>query len=53
LSGPAKPKRIPLALAKVRKELPPPAKVFKDKHKETRKRSKESLRQELKDSTKR
>jgi hypothetical protein len=45
------PKRVPLALAKVRKELPPPAKVFKDKHKETRKRSKETLRQGLKESS--
>ncbi|HEY7558326.1 MAG TPA: hypothetical protein VIH18_26330 [Candidatus Binatia bacterium] len=43
-------KRIPPALAKVRKELPPPAKIFKSKKDESRKRAKEKLRQEMKKS---
>jgi hypothetical protein len=32
----------------VRKELPPPAKVFKDKRAESRKRAKEALRRDIK-----
>jgi len=43
-------KRVPTALAKVRKELPPPAKIFKTKRDESRKRAKEKLRQEMKKS---
>jgi hypothetical protein len=35
-------------LARVRKELPPPGKVFKDKLRETRKHAREILRRELK-----
>jgi len=42
------PKRVPPGLARVRKELPPPAKVFRDKLRETRKHAKEALRRELK-----
>jgi hypothetical protein len=43
-------KRVPPGLAKVRKELPPPGKIFKSKKKESRKRAKEKLHQELKKS---
>jgi hypothetical protein len=43
-------KKIPPGLARVRKELPPPAKVFKEKRKDTRKRSKEKLQRELRES---
>jgi len=39
---------VPPGLARVRKELPPPAKVFRDKLRETRKHAKEALRRELK-----
>jgi hypothetical protein len=41
-------KRIPIGLAQVRKELPPPGKVFKSKKTDSRQRSKEDLRQKLK-----
>jgi hypothetical protein len=43
-------KRLPLGLARVRKELPPPGKIFKSKKSERRKQAKEKLRQELKES---
>lgn len=43
-------KRVPPGLARVRKELPPPPKVFKSKKTETRKRLKEELRREMKES---
>jgi len=43
-------KRIPLGLARVRKELPPPAKIFQTKKKDNRKQSKSELRQELQES---
>jgi len=46
----ASPKRIPLGLARVRKELPPPGKVFKSKQIDQRKRAKEKLRRELKET---
>jgi hypothetical protein len=46
----SKSKRMPPALAKVRKELPPPGKIFKSKRDESRKRAKEELRQEIKKS---
>lgn len=42
--------RIPPGLARVRKEIPPPGKIFKSKKREQRKRAKEELRQELKES---
>lgn len=42
-------KKIPLGLARVRKELPPPGKVFKSKKDEQRKRAKDKLRRELKE----
>jgi hypothetical protein len=44
------PKKIPAGLARVRKEIPPPGKVFKSKRNDNRKRSKEKLEQELKES---
>ena len=43
-------KRIPPGLARVRKEIPPPGKVFRDKKEDSRKRSKDELRQDLKKS---
>jgi hypothetical protein len=43
-------KKIPQGLARVRKAIPPPAKVFKSKKSETRQRSKKDLRQQLKES---
>jgi hypothetical protein len=43
-------KTIPPGLARVRKEIPPPGKIFKDKSKKSRKRSREELREELKES---
>jgi len=43
-------KRLPPGLAKVRKELPPPAKVFKSKKSESRKRARERLRREIEES---
>jgi len=43
-------KRIPRGLALVRKELPPPGKIFKSKKTDRRKRAKEKLRRELKET---
>jgi len=40
-------KRVPIGLARVRKELPPPGKIFKSKKTESRKRAKEKLQREL------
>jgi len=40
-------KKIPIGLARVRKELPPPGKVFKSKARDSRKRAKEKLQREL------
>jgi hypothetical protein len=45
-----KTKRIPLGLARVRKELPPPGQIFKSKKKDNRKQSKAELRRELQES---
>jgi hypothetical protein len=45
-----KTRRIPPGLARVRKELPPPGKIFASKKKDIRKRSKEELRRELQES---
>jgi len=45
-----KTRRIPQGLARVRKELPPPGKIFKSKKKDNRKQSKEELRRELRES---
>jgi hypothetical protein len=45
----ASPKRIPLGLARVRKALPRPGKVFESKKTDQRKRTKEKLRRELKE----
>jgi hypothetical protein len=39
--------RVPQGLARVRKELPPPGKIFKSKKKANRKQSKEELRREF------
>ena len=47
------PKKIPIGLARVRKELPPPSKVFKSKHKDSRKRAKEKLQREIDESLRR
>jgi hypothetical protein len=44
-------KKVPPGLARVRKEIPPPGKIFKSKKSDQRKRSKEELRQELKKAT--
>jgi hypothetical protein len=41
---------MPPGLARVRKELPPPGKVFKDKKKESRKRAREEVLRKLKES---
>jgi hypothetical protein len=43
-------KKIPLGLARVRKEIPPPGKIFKSKKSEARKRAKEQLRREIKET---
>jgi hypothetical protein len=43
-------RRIPLGLARVRKELPPPGQIFKSKKKAGRTQSKAELRQELQES---
>jgi len=40
-------KQVPPGLARVRKQLPPPGRIFKSKKAEQRKRSKERLRREL------
>jgi len=45
-----KTRRIPQGLARVRKELPPPGKIFKSTKKDNRKQSKEELRRELRES---
>jgi hypothetical protein len=37
-------------LARVRKELPPPGKIFKSKKKDNRQQSKEKLRRQLRES---
>jgi hypothetical protein len=42
-----KTKRMPPGLARVRKQLPPPGKIFKSKNKDNRQQSKEKLRREL------
>ena len=41
-------KKIPIGLAKVRKELPPPGKILRSKKDVLRKRAKAELRRELK-----
>jgi hypothetical protein len=46
-------KKIPIGLARVRKELPPPSKIMKSKKKDQRKHVKDELRQELKETLKR
>jgi len=43
-------KGIPPGLARVRKELPPPGKIFRSKKNESRKRAKDRLQYELKSS---
>lgn len=42
-------KKIPIGLAKVRKELPPPGKILKNKKDVTRERAKAELRRALKE----
>jgi hypothetical protein len=42
--------RVPPGLARVRKEIPPPGKIFRDKKKISRKRAKAELRDEWKES---
>jgi hypothetical protein len=44
-------RKIPQGLARVRKELPPPGKIFKSKKKDSRKQSKEKVRRELQDTS--
>jgi len=39
-------KRVPIGLARVRKEIPPPGKIFKSKKTESRKRIREKLQRE-------
>jgi hypothetical protein len=41
---------MPQGLARVRKELPPPGKIFKSKKKDNRKQSRAELRRELQES---
>jgi hypothetical protein len=43
-------KKIPPGLARVRKEIPPPGKIFKSKKSDQRQRRKMELRQELKEN---
>jgi hypothetical protein len=43
-------RRTPPGLARVRKELPPPGKIFKSKKKDNRQQLKEKLRRELQES---
>jgi hypothetical protein len=50
LTAASKRKRIPPALARVRKEIPRPGKIFESKMIITRKRAKEKLQQEWKKS---
>ena len=45
--------RIPQGLARVRKELPPPVKILRNRKKDNRKNWKEKLRQELQESLQR
>jgi len=45
----ARKSRVPPALAKVRKELPPPGKIFKSTKNESRKCARERLHRELKE----
>jgi hypothetical protein len=42
-------KKIPIGLAKVRKELPPPGKILQNKKDVLRKRAKATLRREIKE----
>ena len=49
MTAAARKSRIPLGLAKVRKELPPPGKIFKSKKNESRKSARERLRRDLKE----
>lgn len=44
-------KRIPQGLARVRKAVPPPGKVFKNKKRDTRQRAKEDLRRRFEETT--
>ena len=44
-------KRIPQGLARVRKAVPPPGKVFENKKRDTRQRAKEDLRRRLDETT--
>ena len=41
-------KKIPIGLARVRKELPPPGRIIESKKAKRRKRAKDELREELK-----
>jgi hypothetical protein len=41
-------KKIPIGLARLRKELPPPSRIIKSRKKDQRKHAKDKLRQELK-----
>jgi len=50
LTAASKRKRIPPALARVRKEIPRPGKIFQSKRDITHKRAKEKLQQEWKES---
>jgi hypothetical protein len=43
-------RRIPLGLARVRKELPPPGQIFKSKKKDGRTQSTAELQRELQES---
>ena len=43
-------KKIPIGLARLRKELPPPSKIIKSKKKDQRKHAKDELRQEMKET---
>jgi len=43
-------KKIPVGLARVRKEIPPPGKIFKSKKNEARKLARERLRRELQET---
>jgi len=42
--------KIPAALARVRKPLPPPGRIINSKKTQRRKRAKDELREELKES---
>jgi len=43
-------KKIPVGLARVRKGIPPPGKIFKSKKNETRKLARERLRRDLQET---